>query len=175
MLKGAMKKYDRYYTLVDDSCDILYITMFLDPRFKKIVLENELKDGAEKIVAAMQQQLETQYPAARHEPQPPAISKESGPSTRKTIVSEVMSKIKAKSQKSPDKSSDIARYLDSDVVEFDEKKRDWIYSWWRGLMQMNIHVWQQLHVITRPSQQQRLTSRDCSIVVEIFQDCEDGV
>ena len=42
MLKGAMKKYDRYYTLMDDSCDILYITMFLDPRFKKIVLENEL-------------------------------------------------------------------------------------------------------------------------------------
>jgi hypothetical protein len=39
-----------------------------------------------------------------------------------------MSKIKAKSQKSPDKSSDIARYLDSDVVEFDEKKRDWIYK-----------------------------------------------
>ena len=31
-----------------------------------------------------------------------------------------------------EKSSDIARYLDSDVVEFDEKKRDWIYTWWRG-------------------------------------------
>ena len=64
----------------------------------------------------MQQQLETQYPAARHR------------LVRLYIVSEVMSKIKAKSQKSPDKSSDIARYLDSDVVEFDEKKRDWIYK-----------------------------------------------
>jgi len=93
--KGAMKKYDKYYTLMDDSCDILYITMLLDPRFKKIVLENELKDGAEKIVAAMQQQLETQYPAIRHELQPPVISEESGLSVHKTIVSEVMSKIKA--------------------------------------------------------------------------------
>ena len=106
--------------------------MLLDPRFKKIDLENELKDGAEKIVAAMQQQLETQYPATRHELQPPAISENSRLSVHKAIVSEVMSKVKAKSQKSLDKSSDIARYLDSDVVEFDEKKRDWIYSWWRG-------------------------------------------
>ncbi|OXV09539.1 hypothetical protein Egran_02698, partial [Elaphomyces granulatus] len=42
-----------------------------------------------------------------------------------------MSKIKAKSHKSPEKSSDIARYLNSDVVEFDEKNKDWIYAWWR--------------------------------------------
>ena len=86
---------------MDDSCDILYITMLLYPRFKKLVLEHELKDGAENIVAAMQQQLENQYPA-RPEPEPPATSEESGPSTiqnsHKTIVSEVMSKIKAKSR-----------------------------------------------------------------------------
>ncbi|OXV12027.1 hypothetical protein Egran_00211, partial [Elaphomyces granulatus] len=36
-----------------------------------------------------------------------------------------MNKIKAKSQKSPDKSSDIARYLN-----MYEKKKDWIFSWW---------------------------------------------
>ena len=129
--KGAMKKYEKYYTLMDDSCDILYIAMLLDPRFKKIVLEHELKDGAESIVSAMQQQLEIQYPTARHEPGLSAISEESGPS-HKTIVSEIMSKIKAKSHKSPEKSSDIARYLNSDVVEFDEKNKDWIYAWWRG-------------------------------------------
>jgi len=40
---------------MDDSCDILYITMLLDPRFKKLILEHELKDRAENIVAAMQQ------------------------------------------------------------------------------------------------------------------------
>ncbi|KAN0070499.1 Ribonuclease H-like domain containing protein [Elaphomyces granulatus] len=130
--KGAMKKYDKYYTLMDDSCDILYITMLLDPRFKKLVLEHELKDGAENIVAAMQQQLEIQYPIARHEPVPPPTSESGSAISHKTIVSEIMNKIKAKSQKSPDKSSDIARYLNSDVVEFDEKKKDWIFSWWGG-------------------------------------------
>jgi hAT family C-terminal dimerisation region len=130
--KGAMKKYDKYYTLMDDSCDILYITMLLDPRFKKLVLEHELKDGAENIVAAMQQQLEIQYPIARHEPAPPPTSESGSAISHKTIVSEIMNKIKAKSQKSPDKSSDIARYLNSDVVEFDEKKKDWIFSWWGG-------------------------------------------
>jgi hypothetical protein len=45
------------------------------------------------------------------------------PHSYKTIVSE-MSKIKARSQKSSNKASDIARYLHSDVVEFDGKKKD---------------------------------------------------
>jgi hypothetical protein len=48
-----MKKYDKYYTLMDDSCDILYITMLLDPQFKRLILEQELKDGAEDIITAM--------------------------------------------------------------------------------------------------------------------------
>ncbi|EED22779.1 hypothetical protein TSTA_062660 [Talaromyces stipitatus ATCC 10500] len=29
--KSSMRKYDKYYTLMDDSCDILYIIMLLDP------------------------------------------------------------------------------------------------------------------------------------------------
>ena len=29
-VKSVMKKYDKYYTLMNDSCDILYITMFLN-------------------------------------------------------------------------------------------------------------------------------------------------
>ena len=83
----------------------------------------------------MQQQLEIQYPIA-HEPELSTVSEEPGSSPalqnpHRTIVSEMMNKIRA-TQKSLDKSSDIARYLDSDVVEFDEKKRDWIYTWWRG-------------------------------------------
>jgi hypothetical protein len=49
-----MKKYDKYYTLIDDSYDILYITMLLDPQFKKLILEHELKDGAKDIITAMQ-------------------------------------------------------------------------------------------------------------------------
>jgi hypothetical protein len=48
-----MKKYNKYYTLMDDSCDILYITMLLDPRFKKLILKHELKDGAEDIITAI--------------------------------------------------------------------------------------------------------------------------
>jgi hypothetical protein len=38
--------------LMDDSCDILYITMLLDPRFNKLVLDHELNDEAENISAA---------------------------------------------------------------------------------------------------------------------------
>ena len=49
------------------------------------------------------------------------------------MTSEVMSKIKAKSQKPMAKTSDIMRYLNSDPIEFDEKqKRGQIYTWWRG-------------------------------------------
>ncbi|EED15823.1 hypothetical protein TSTA_009450 [Talaromyces stipitatus ATCC 10500] len=134
--KSAMRKYDKYYTLMDDLCDILYITMLLDPRFKKLVLEHELRDEAQDIITAMQEQLEIQYPIT-HKPELFIASEEPGPSVTlqnpdKTIVSEMISKIKAKSQKSAEKPSDIARYLNSDVVEFDEKKRDWIYTWWRG-------------------------------------------
>ena len=133
--KSAMKKYNKYYTLMDDSCDILYITMLLDPRFKKLILEHELKDGAEDIITAMQQQLEIQYPIA-YEPELSIISEESGSlalqNQYKSIASEILGKIRAKSQKPPAKSSDIARYLSSDVVEFDEKKRDGLYIWWRG-------------------------------------------
>jgi len=132
--KSAMKKYDKYYTLMDDSCDILYITMLLDPRLKKLVLEHELQDGARDIIAAMQEKLEIQYPIA-HEPELSATSEGPGSSANphKTIVSEMMSKIRA-TQKSSDKTSDIAQYLNSDVAEFDEKnsKKDWIYKWWQG-------------------------------------------
>ena len=126
--KSAMKKYDKYYTLMDDSCDILYITMLLDPRFKTLVLAHELKDAAEDIITAMQQHLESQYPIA-HEPELSTIPEESGSSalqdSHKSIASEIISKIKAKSRKPLAKSSDIIRYLNSDTVEFDEKqKRD---------------------------------------------------
>ncbi|EED21052.1 hypothetical protein TSTA_082850 [Talaromyces stipitatus ATCC 10500] len=55
--KSAMRKYDKYYTLIDDSYDILYITMFLDPQFKKLILKYELQDGAKDIITAMQEQL----------------------------------------------------------------------------------------------------------------------
>jgi hypothetical protein len=120
--KSAMKKYNKYYTLMDDSYDILYITMLLDPRFKKLVLEHKLKDGADDIITAMQQQLKAQYPITQ-EPELSMISEKSKSlalqDSPKTIVSEIMGKIKAKSQK-----PDIARYLDSNVVEFDEKTRD---------------------------------------------------
>ncbi|EED22636.1 conserved hypothetical protein [Talaromyces stipitatus ATCC 10500] len=134
--KSAMTKYDKYYTLMNDLCDILYITMLLDPWFKKLVLEHELQDEAKDIITAMQEQLEIQYPIP-YKLELPTASEEPGPSAalenpHKTIVLEMMSKIKAKSQKSAEKSSDIARYLNSDVVEFDDKKRDWIYTWWRG-------------------------------------------
>jgi hypothetical protein len=50
-----MRKYDKYYTLMDDSCDILYIKILLDPRFKKLVFEYELRDGAQDIITAMQE------------------------------------------------------------------------------------------------------------------------
>ena len=41
---------------------------------------------------------------------------------------------------------DIARYLNSDVMEFDEQKENWIYTWWRG--HADEYAWQQLQVIT---------------------------
>ncbi|EED21960.1 hypothetical protein TSTA_092020 [Talaromyces stipitatus ATCC 10500] len=120
----------------DNSCNILYITMLLDPRFKKFVLEHKLQDEAKGIITTMQEQLEIQYPiiykteltTTSEEPEPSAAFQ----NPHKTIVSEMMSKIKAKSQKSAEKSSDIARYLNSDVVKFDEKKRNLIHTWWRG-------------------------------------------
>ncbi|EED13543.1 hypothetical protein TSTA_097990 [Talaromyces stipitatus ATCC 10500] len=88
--KSAMRKYDKYYTLMDDSCDILYITMLLDPRFKKLVLEHELWDEAQDIITAMQEQLEIQYPIT-HKPKFFIASEEPGPSVtlqnpHKTIV-----------------------------------------------------------------------------------------
>jgi hypothetical protein len=42
----------------------------------------------------------------------------------------MLGKIRAKPQKPLAKSSDIAQYLHSDAVEFDE--RDGLYIWWRG-------------------------------------------
>ena len=78
----------------------------------------------------MQQQLEIQYSIA-HASESFATPEESGSSTtlqnpHETIVSEMMHKIRA-TRKFLDKSSvfsDIARYLNSNVVEFDKKKRD---------------------------------------------------
>ncbi|KAN0083154.1 hypothetical protein V8E54_002242 [Elaphomyces granulatus] len=78
--KGAMKNTTSSIRLWMILVIFLYITMLLDPRFKKLVLEHELKDGAENIVAAMQQQLENKYPSSL-EPEPPATSEELGPST----------------------------------------------------------------------------------------------
>ncbi|EED15295.1 hypothetical protein TSTA_047440 [Talaromyces stipitatus ATCC 10500] len=85
--KSSMRKYNKYYTLMDDSCDILYITMLLDPRFKKL-------DRAQDIITAMQEQLETQYPIT-HKPELFTASEEPGPlatlqNPHKTIVSEMM-------------------------------------------------------------------------------------
>jgi hypothetical protein len=73
----------------------------------------------------MQQQLEAQYPITQ-EPELSTISEKSKSlalqDSPKTIASEIVGKIKAKSQKPLAKSSDIARYLDSDIVEFDVER-----------------------------------------------------
>ena len=56
---------------------------------------------------------------------------------------------------------DIARYLNSDVMEFDEKKENWIYTWWRG----HADEYPRMTAAIRDSLTvplERLTLRDCS-------------
>ncbi|EED21248.1 hypothetical protein TSTA_084790 [Talaromyces stipitatus ATCC 10500] len=89
-VKSAMTKYNKHYTLMDDSCDILYIITLLDPQFKKLVLEHELQDEAKDIITAMQEQLEIQY-SITYKPELSIASEEPGPSAAfqnpyKTIV-----------------------------------------------------------------------------------------
>lgn len=38
---------------MENSCGILYIIMLLDPQLKKLMLEHELKYGAQDIITAM--------------------------------------------------------------------------------------------------------------------------
>lgn len=58
-----MKKYKKYYELID-SQDAYYIAFVLDPRFKTLLLEKELRQAtAPKVIRTVKETLRTQYPS----------------------------------------------------------------------------------------------------------------
>lgn len=121
-----MKKYKKYYELIDAQ-DAYYIALVLDPRFKTLLLEKELKqEAALKVIQFVKEALHKQYP-----PKPmldlPIVANHSD--KRQSLEARVLQKVLPRVSQP----SDIDRYFEEGAMTVDEaitKEEGWLFSWW---------------------------------------------
>ena len=110
----GIKKYKKYYKLID-SQDIYYIALILDPRFKTLLLEKELRQvTALKVIRIVKETLYTQYPS-KQSLDLPATKTDQG-TKRQNLEARVLQKL----QPQVLQRLDIDRYFEEGVVIVDE-------------------------------------------------------
>lgn len=127
---GSSKKYEKYYSLVDD-CNIYYTAHLLDPRFKGDLLRQELKDSAtaELIINDVCNTLHTAYPTGEIEVD--YSIKQSLPMSK--AASSTGSGLLKRLQPEPQpQMSDIDLYFSLPHVNEDNMEdTNWLYNWRR--------------------------------------------
>jgi hypothetical protein len=128
----GMKKYEKYYTFMDDT-DTYYIALILDPRFKKDLILKELEadeNSGTLIIDAIREKLHLKYPQIpTNSPTAFNTGKRCSPeSNNSDLESRVLQKVQPRNQTRP---SDIQHYLDSPLLSItDTSDPNWLCNWW---------------------------------------------
>jgi hypothetical protein len=130
-MKAGLRKYQKYYTFVDE-CDTYYTALVLDPRVNRNLILGELddKEAGSLIVEAIQTIIHQRYPMEDELP-------ESGISTRSSpgkLCSNVELRILQRLQPPTQPFLfDIDQYFNSPRVSvIDTTDPNWLCTWWRG-------------------------------------------
>ena len=119
MVKDKFKKYNEYI----DRSPIYFIASVLDPRIKGSLIQSEYSDGNARV-ANIRSTLHRLYPSEKAVNRPNSVS-----SIGKTWESQLLSKV----HKTTTPVSDIDRYFDSPVVDWDfSDDPNWILKWWKA-------------------------------------------
>lgn len=130
---AGIQKYRKYYDILD-SQDLYYIALVLDPRFKTVLLDNELPEAAGDIVTTIRNFLHEQYPAAN----PSDVS--GSPVVHTAAHDGLMKRVLGKVQHQATHTSDIDKYFEEGVVIADSsttEDKNWLLSWWN--MHKNVY------------------------------------
>ncbi|KAF3043826.1 hypothetical protein E8E11_001345 [Didymella keratinophila] len=102
-VSAGMKKYRKYYDLMDD------IALILDPRFKTLLLEKELGDDAAiEVTTSIKEQLHEQYPS---KPDQDSSAQKEQNTKPQSIEARVLQKLQPQKKQR----SDIDRYVEEDM------------------------------------------------------------
>jgi hypothetical protein len=118
------EKFKKYKEYIED-CPIYSIASILDPRIKGTILESEYSDGATRL-ATVRSRIHELYPAEK-------IATPDGTPRPQSQQSSIKSRFLQKVHKTTAPVSDIDRYFDSPVVEWDGKDDpNWLLNWWKN-------------------------------------------
>jgi hypothetical protein len=127
-ISKGLEKYKKYYTFMDEQ-DIYYVALVLDPRFKTLLIEQELEtDTVQNITNAIKDVLDKQYPA--HINRYESIIHVSEEQRSHSIGKRLLQKL----QPQRIGRSDIERYFDEEVVTVSDSvmgDAKWLLNWWR--------------------------------------------
>jgi hypothetical protein len=127
-VKGGMKKYEKYYSIMDD-CDTYYTALVLDPRVKGELILRELQDGnaGTMILDTIRTNLHQRYEASNLEHDGTTLQQTS--TERDDVESRMLKKLQVRDQSLV---SDINRYFETPPISAaDTTGQNWLCNWWR--------------------------------------------
>lgn len=126
-VKEGMKKYEKYYSIMDD-CDTYYTALVLDPRVKGEMVLRELQDGnaGTMILETIRTNLHQVYAACNLEYD--AAASQSTSPKHSDVESRMLKKLQARDPPL----SDIDKYFDSPPISVaDTTGQNWLCNWWK--------------------------------------------
>jgi hypothetical protein len=130
-VKEGMKKYEKYYTFMDES-DTYYTALVLDPRVKGGLILDELQgdnNAGALILQAIRSALHEKYPPNDAQLNSSIITQQHPPVEFTDAESRMLQRLQSRNQPLL---SDIDRYFDSPLVTVtDTKDQNWLFNWWR--------------------------------------------
>lgn len=126
-VKEGMKKYEKYYSIMDD-CDTYYTALVLDPRVKGEMVLRELQDGnaGTMILETIRTNLHQVYAACNLEYD--AAASQSTSPKHSDVESRMLKKLQARDPPL----SDIDKYFDTPPISVaDTTGQNWLCNWWK--------------------------------------------
>lgn len=115
-IKCSVKKYESYYTRMDEDSDIHYAASVLDPRVKSCLITQELADerAANDIIDHLRQNFHDEYPVPSAPRQETPQLPEDGPPAKKKprVGSSMLRRLRPQVTPVQLTSSDIDQYFD---------------------------------------------------------------
>jgi hypothetical protein len=133
-VEEGIKKYDKYYTLMDAS-DVYYTALTLDPRVKGEVIVRELQgdnDSGNLVLEEIRCSLHQKYPLIDPDLSGAVTTTQYSPESNSQycdMESQMLQRLQPQYQSIL---SDIDRYFDGPLVSVaDTKHPNWLCNWWR--------------------------------------------
>jgi hypothetical protein len=126
-VKEGMKKYEKYYSIMDD-CDTYYTALVLDPRVKGEIILRELQDGnaGTMILETIRTNLHQVY--ATSNPEHYAAASQSSSPKHSDVESRMLKKLQSRDPPL----SDIDKYFDTPPISVaDTTGQNWLCNWWK--------------------------------------------